>query len=390
MLKSLLYACVLLLSLGQFSAFATYGSGKLYLFDITIPVFGVTGSLYFLIKKKFSLPRNSVLFFVFILIALFSLIIRISDFDSTDLLSASFYLYRFVFYLVACVVDHNMFMQKMLTWKQFLRVFIYSGVFIAIAGFVQLVVLPDLSILDANLGWDPHKNRLVSVFFDPNYVGGYLCLVLTLMLFSISKFTFNQKLAFTIMLLALFLTYSRSAYGMFGVMIFVYGWSRSPKVLFLSILVALSAYLAVPRIQTRIAGITDPADSARFRLVSWTNTLQVIQDNLWLGVGFNAFKNAQLEYGFIAPDVIGDHSITGSDSSLLLVLATTGVIGFLVFFSGFLIPALTTKNIMILAVTLGLMLESQFINSLFYPQIMFLWLALFCITNYPFSHNLQK
>ncbi|MFC1622168.1 O-antigen ligase family protein, partial [Patescibacteria group bacterium] len=126
--------------------------------------------------------------------------------------------------------------------------------------------------------------------------------------------------------------------------------------------------------QTRIAGITDPADSASFRLISWKNTWEIAKDNLLFGVGFNAFKFAQEEHGFLTPDSARKYSATGSDSSLLLVLATTGILGLSVFLFGMFYPVFAKRSLFLLIVTMSLFLESQFINSLFFPQILFLYL----------------
>ena len=150
--------------------------------------------------------------------------------------------------------------------------------------------------------------------------------------------------------------------------------------LLLAVCIMFLAYFAVPRVQTRISGVTDPADSAHFRLISWSNTLDIASDNLFLGVGYNSFRYAQKEYGVFDPGTVGGHSGAGSDSSFLLVLATTGIIGLIVFTLAYFFPIassisnLTPYRLVLVASLVGLFIESQFVNSLFYPQIMFLWL----------------
>jgi len=166
---------------------------------------------------------------------------------------------------------------------------------------------------------------------------------------------------------------------MLGVAVLLYGLARSKKLVILALFIALMAYLAVPRIQTRLTGITDPADSAHYRLISWQNTLNIARDNLFLGVGYNAFKEAQIRYGYITPDTINEHSAAGSDSSLLLVLATTGIFGLIVFLVGLLLPILKLRNVFSVLVIIPLILGSNFVNSLFYPPIMFLWLVCFVL-----------
>lgn len=136
----------------------------------------------------------------------------------------------------------------------------------------------------------------------------------------------------------------------------------------------------MPRIQTRIAGLTDPADSAHFRLISWQNTLKIISDRPLFGVGFNNMRAVKAKYGYLNPDTLENHSASGSDSSFLLVFATTGVIGFLIFIGAYYFALLDKPSLFFSAFIFALLLGSQFINSLFFPQIMFLWLVVYALS----------
>lgn len=391
MLNFLFYSCVASLSLGQFAVITMVGDTKLYLFDLLIILFSIIGTFYFLIKdNKFKFSKFLLPFYLFCFIALMSLIYNFGKFTSEELVVAFSYLLRFFFYLSAANVVYSQVVIKKLNMKQIANTFILSGVLVALAGFIQLIILPDFTTLDPLLGWDPHKNRLASVFFDPNYVGAYFILVTSFLLFKNYFYTKGEQVlnkkyhtaALVVIVLAIGLTYSRSAWGMLGIALLIYGLFRSKWLVALSLLVAFLAYFAVPRIQTRLAGITDPADSAHFRLISWSNTFDIAKDNLFLGVGYNAFKKAQVDYGYLTPDTLKEHSATGSDSSLLLVLATTGIIGLVVFAGGLIFPILSTKSLYSLVFILPLILESNFVNSLFYPQILFLWLLLFVVMDY--------
>lgn len=383
MLKILFYICTALLSLGQFSRLARFGDNVVYMFDAAVALFAILGTFYFLVSRKFKISKFLVAFFTFCFIGAVSLVFNMYKLSEAELLMAFSYLGRLFFYILGANTIFNMLDQGMLSKRELFYTFLYSGLFISFAGFVQLVVLPDFNALDPALGWDPHKNRLASTFFDPNFTGVYLTLVFILTTFK-NRFLDQKELkerekallaVTAVILLALFLTYSRSAWGMLGVFILLYGLFRSRKMVFLALLIAFSAYFAVPRIQTRLAGITDPADSAHFRYISWKNTLEIAQDNLFLGVGYNAFQKAQVEYGFLTPDTVKEHGSTGSDSSLLLVLATTGVVGLLVFLMGLIYPLSQSKSLFSLSIILPLVLQSNFINSLFYPQILWLWLV---------------
>lgn len=403
MLNFLFYLSVVTLSLGQFTAITKSGGLNIYIFDITVALYAIYGLLFFLLSKKLLINKNLVLFFLFAVVGVFSVVKPLFILNQSQLLVSIFYLFRFIIYLIAGVVTYNLVEYKHISKKNISFSIIYSGLFIAFAGFIQLIVLPDFTVLDASFGWDPHKNRLASTFFDPNFTGGYLTLVFAFLLhltFSSAKslesnlqakrkmvhnINFNFLLfSLFIILVAIFLTFSRSAWGMLAIVVFIYGVFKLRFLLVLSLFVVFMAYFAVPRVQTRISGITDPADSAYFRLVSWQNTLDIVKDNLLLGVGFNAFRYAQVDYGFFDPGTLGGNSGAGSDSSFLLVLATTGVAGFSVFLLAYIFLIFeswrtnSTYKLLLLSVFFGLFLQAQFINAFFYPQILFL-LTLFLV-----------
>jgi len=377
------------------------GGVSVYLFDISVILFSLFGTCYFLIlKNSFKIPRYAYLYVFFILPAGISLLLSSIEFSTDKIMTGFFYLLRYFSYLLSGVVVYNMVDKRLLSKKRIEDAFILSGIFIAIAGFIQLILLPDFTILDPSLGWDPHKNRLASTFFDPNFVGAYFVICLAVLLERIfpdkctkesSKTGFYTYFCLIVILIGLILTFSRSAWGMMGIVVLAYGVFRSKVLLLVAFFTAFMAYFAIPRVQTRISGTTDPADSASLRIVSWGNTVRIIKDNIWTGVGFNTYRYAQENYGFLTPDQDEIHSGAGSDSSLLLVFATTGILGFLIYFVAFLFPIIDSLKkrylgwLVILSILISLLIESQFINSLFYPQIMFILFPILFI----FDNRLQ-
>jgi hypothetical protein len=102
--------------------------------------------------------------------------------------------------------------------------------------------------------------------------------------------------------------------------------------------------------------------------------LVVFGDKPVLGVGFD-----NLRYEFERRDLFkvfsenGGHSGAGVDSSLIFILATTGVLGLasFLFFWGMVIKNSKGEfKLFLVCLLLGLLVDSQFINSLFYPPIM--------------------
>lgn len=378
------------LSLGQFARIPMI-SQRFYFFDVYITFYALLFLLVLFRKGIKELKLDIILFFFvsFTIWASISLLRSFLVYSYEDPFFQFFYLFRWICYLVSSLAVVHYIKWNYLNYLWLLRLVMLSGAFIAFAGFIQLVLLPDFTVLDSSYGWDPHNNRLASTFFDPNFAGAYLVITLSVYLglvylgiFSPLKQRLYFALYFILPLVGLFLTFSRSAWGMFAVVIFIFGILKYRALLLIFVLLCFGVYFAVPRVQTRLSGITDPADSAHFRLESWGNALKVFEESPVFGVGYNSYRYAQIEQGLFSVGETGGNSGAGADASGLLVLATTGVVGFVLFSLGYLatiwaaLKRLKDGGVIVLSVLIGLFLESVFINSVFYPQILFLWVFL--------------
>lgn len=396
-----LYLFILSLSLGQFGAVSfSDGAANLYLSDgllVSLLLVWFLESLLAAKSLRVSL-RLAGPIFLFAVVGLASLLAAAARLSLEQWLVSSFYWLRWVLYALLFFVVDDLKQKRSGVALGVIKVLLVSGVVLALSGFIQFIFVPDFGLMAKEFGWDPHRNRLLSAFFDPNFTGAFLAMTLTLVLATAlppSRFRASRPeegcvahpsglmLAMaTVLASALFLTFSRSAWLLLGVVVGVLGLLRWRFLLLLSLLLAFLAYFLVPRVQTRLAGVTDPADSAHFRLLSWQKTVEIARDYFWTGVGFNAFRYAQADYGFFDyRQPLGGHAGAGSDSSWLLVLATTGIFGFLsyVFLYGVLLLRAWAKRreavgLALLAVLVGLTFEANFINSLFFPPIMaWLW-----------------
>lgn len=384
----LLSLVILSLTAGQFGLVS--GSGgffNLYFLDIFTAVFTAVSLIYFFISfriKEIKADYPLVFGAIFISWAVITFIYNSQWLNFSQGLNGFSYLVRFLIYfgIYFSVLAYGQFLGRIFS-RRVVTVLILAGLIISFTGFVQLIFLPDLTRLSSILGYDPHKNRLVSSFLDPNFSGAFIVLSLNLVFSVTSLRSLKSYLLSGILLLALVLTFSRSAYLMFAVSVTFLGIFRSRKFLIIACLVAFLAYFFIPRVQTRISGITDPDDSAKLRFVSWERTLTIAAENPVFGVGFNNFRAAQQSYGFFDYNLPeGGRAGSGSDSSLLLVLATTGIPGLLFYILFYL--SLIAKSLrgvfrrdgLALAVfisLIGLALESNFINSLFFTPIL-VWL----------------
>ena len=435
----LLVLLLLILPLGQFSRLPLGDTSlTVYLNDLLLPLIIFFWIIDLLRRiEKFTLPSLSTPIFLIIIVGIASLVWNSSWLGMTELAISSLYLYRFIMYVLLYFVAYDLvksdpsivktFKQDVNTMsirvsskkvlsknknilfsndnlthergkkemevKFFLNLLVGVGFVVALFGIAQYLVFPDFSSMVAH-GWDPHYYRVLSTFFDPNFVGGFLVMNLALVVAlsleveSWEKFDLFKAVIAIIILLAIVLTFSRSTYLMFVVTMGLIGLIRSRKVLVLGILIGVLTIVLIPRVQERIVGgfiNIDP--SASFRFQSWEKGWEIAKDNLAIGVGYNSYRYAQIKYDFIQPwseSDVNAYSASGVDSSLLLVLATLGLPGFFIYLlfilqqayigaKGYLrsrSPYSKVASLTVFAVVIGLLVHSQFVNSLFYPFIL--------------------
>lgn len=386
---------ILVILAGQLARFSLPSGGSIVLNDFLIPLIFFVWLLIKLRKKEIPIYKNPLNWplGLFILIAVFSLLLNWTQFLPSEILQSSAYLLRFigyalVFYLVLDSV------QEERTFQKFYSLAIWLGLLFAFLGFLQLVFIPSFEFM-TKYGWDPHLNRLLSTFFDPNYAGGFLVLVCSLvlgrMLFAENK---GEKgvlfFAFLFLLLAIVLTYSRSTYLAFIIVALVIGLLRSWRLLLFGFLASILIFFTFPRMQERILGAFSLDITAKMRIASFKDAWQIIEDHPIFGVGYNTLRLVREDYGQIVDPK--QHTAGGFDSSLLTIWATTGILGLLAylwlcfrilkesfwdFWNKKAPPVLRGLALGIFAGFLGLIAHSQFVNSLLYPHIMvYLWFVL--------------
>lgn len=385
--QGLLYASICTMIIGQLVRLPIFGEDSaLLLNDLIIPMLVVVWIVRGLLKKTIQLPRMSLWVPLggMVLTMLVAGLINYSSYDQKEWVSGMFYLLRWVEYALLLFIIFDLSrtsrqQQRVLAWT------IASAVIVAGLGFIQLRIFPDFTSMVPQ-GWDPHIGRLLSTWFDPNFLGGWLAMFagisLALALVRPSK-NLGWWTIFLIIAIAEVLTFSRSGYLGFLTAVVVVTSVRSRALLFLGAIVAFSTVLLVPRVQERVLGIRSVDQTAQFRIVSWNNALDIVSDHPWFGVGYNHYKYVQEQRGFV--DTISEHSASGSDSSLLTILVTTGVVG--VFWYLWLYGAIcweffrtarmadlpaSARALALgsLAAMIGLFVHSQFVNGWFYPHIM--------------------
>ena len=351
----------------------TFGNGAVvYIHDIAL-IFLLLGVLYESYRcGRFVRPKLMLPVAGFVAVAILSLLLNIPRFGLDRIVSSSLYLVRWILYSMLYVA----LVQKHVTIPTVLNGLYSFGALLAGLGFAQLFLFPDLRAW-TYLGWDPHRFRLFSTLLDPNFTG--LLLTLTFLLGSYlwqkSKNSIVLFLEF-MLIIAIYLTYSRSSYlalcaGVIALIVAYKKWYM---------LVAVTVFLMAVILLPTPGGKTlrlDRIDSSVSRFTNWQETMNTISTSPLYGYGFNTLKYVR---NTDAPEknLTVTRASTGVDSSLLYVLATTGIAGLSVAVWGigtFLSNGgKTTKHVqfrtMIIAMSLAAFSHSFFSNSLFYAWVM--------------------
>lgn len=378
--RLLIIATVLALSLGQIAKISLPGQINLYLWDVILAlaiIFWLPNNRH-LVLKLMTRPvlKEGTLF---ILVALMATVFSLRLFPASQVLTGSLYLVRWTAFFFLIPMTITSFHTQRLT---LLLALVLAGFLLALGGWIQLQILPDLAPLVRH-GWDPHQSRLVSTLLDPNFTGALVVLTMILITAYQLNRQFNQilvALGMTFLYLSLVYTFSRGAYLMFLTSFLAIAYLRSWKVGLLALVAFFLSLQINPRVEHRVSGAITVDASAAHRLTSWERAQALIREYPILGVGFNNLRYAQLKHGFIGEDDpwLGGHAGAGTDSSLLFVFATTGLVGGLVFLLFVyrllreLLPLVKTDWAALASLTslFGLLFHSLVVNSMFYPPIM--------------------
>jgi O-antigen ligase len=215
---------------------------------------------------------------------------------------------------------------------------------------------------------------MFSVFLDPNFAGAFFVLFL---LFLVSIFLKKKSILIGLILIltlgAIFLTFSRSALIMLIISTSLLFILMSRKKLIILLFAIVFIVILISSRYFNIANINlFRVASSEARIETAKDTLKVIQSRPILGIGFNAYRYAQVQYGLRNEINVASHADASTDNSFLFVMATTGIVGLILYlFLWFRI--LKIASVLVIASVVGVFVDSLFINSLFYPSIM-LWL----------------
>ncbi len=342
-----------------------------------LDVFAVSSCIIFFIRhvRHHKTIRHGRLFRsvgLFVLVAAAELLLRMTVMRASVNIPDMLYLMRWIAYagIYAFVLSDR----TQIPWKLILY---WSGVTLAVMGLVQLAIYPDLRNL-TYLGWDPHFRRVFATLFDPNFAG--VVYVLTFLV-GLSLGSKKRNRIFLVggqmtVFAALLLTYSRSSFAAFIFGMIVWSILRRSYAFLSGVVVVFVAFIFL------LNGVAEGQNL--FRSVSTQARLGSA------AVGWNRFvQSPVVGTGFTIAHPDSAYSLPPNragnvDTSLLFVLASTGLLGFAayaVLWKG--MGALgfaslkRTSDPVLLSSLAAILVHSMFINSLFYPWVMaWMWILL--------------
>ena len=250
------------------------------------------------------------------------------------------------------------------------RLFGWLSLAMLVTAISQYVVFPDIRSLQV-AEWDPHYFRVVGTLLDPGFMG--LLLVFMLIYAFFHKQT--QKLLVFFTYFAFAFTYSRASYlALIATFVYLSFVRKSWKPFVITLLVMIMTIVLLPRSSNGEGVKLERTSSIQARITNWRNSFEIFASSPIIGTGFNTYRYTQKQFGFLDDSKwLKSHAGAGADSSLLFVLATTGIVGLIIYLRFY--QSLWLKSSPpIRACLVALFVHSFFLNSQFYPFVL-LWLA---------------
>jgi len=393
----LLAGLLLLFPLGVLVRLTPFPNVNIYPLDLAAGATAVILTLYHIGTKK--IPKFKKLFYsilLFNLFALISLFLNLNYLKVEEMLVSAAYLLRFDAYISLLFIGGIglTIFQKIVLKK----IFIFATFLTVIMGFIQLIFYNNLRNL-YYLDWDEHLYRLFSSFLDPNFAGIVFSLFVLYLFGRIIKSLKDLKdiislntILFAATITALIFTYSRTALISFavGFSILLIGF-RKIKLLLLMLLLLLAAVFLVSDFS--IEGLNPVRiASTEARITSMEEALEIFSENYLFGIGFNAYRYAQVKYGFRnSQEILSSNADAGTDNSFLFILSTAGIAGFIFYLNIWFniyrkikLKKKKTERLVPISIISALFIGSFFINALFYVHIMFwvfFYLGVFILPN---------
>lgn len=316
-------------------------------------------------------------FFAFVSIAFLTLLFASIRYPISEILRGSLYIVRFISYYAFFELIIHLIKSKKITKEKLLFILLSSLFVTGIFGWFQYAISPDLRYLKI-FNWDDHYYRLTGTILDPGFMG--ILMVFGTLITLVHWIKLRQKRFVALSLfffITLGFTYARAAYValIVGIFILLFSFARSHlvrlKVFFIILFLSLTFLFVLPKGEGEGVNLLR-THSIFEKAKNYNETIQIISDYPVFGVGYNTLCSERMRR--FPNQSFASHSCSGSDSSFLFILATTGVLGLFAFLQySFSIMPLISKDMygrIFIIVSSSLLVHSLFLNSLFYPWVL--------------------
>lgn len=280
--------------------------------------------LVFLMRQYGLMPLRNIarhkaaLFFA--LTVLLSFVLSLSDYSLVSNAVALLYLVRIALYVLLGVYLHTLYNRKKTVVKGVERLLGFFSIGLLLFSVVQYFFFSDFWGLYA-YGWDPHLYRMSATYIDV-YVAAAIYGIFSLYWYR------KQKLVLSLLFMTcLVFTFSRSAYVSFILSVLVFfllqkKWKELSAVLIIFVLFVV----LVPKPFGEGVSLLRTA-SVNSRMRDYQMGITIAQKKPILGYGYNRIRYAKEKLDLAKIDD-RSHAVSSFHSSFLIILVTTGIVGF--------------------------------------------------------------
>ncbi len=356
-------------ALGQIGRVVLFGNAHFYLYEVFLlfSVVLMVLQLRTLPFEKIRLIEVSSSMKTFLMWTAFSLLLSLIFFIFIQNIVAFLYfcrlsMYLIVFSYVLCWVLKGFISRRLLQagFKIFFSI-------LGITGLVQYLYYPNLRNL-TYAGWDPHFYRAFGTYLEP------VVFATIVGLFAVYFLLHKQNLLYVLLTvgsaIGIVASFSRAVYiGLVAVFLTIFRNAIHWKSVITVCCLVGGILLLIPRPSGEGVNLFRTS-TAISRAEDYLQGLAISTINPVSGIGYNhigSIKRIQT-----APGVQINYAASSFHSSFLVILATTGIIGLLLFIKW--LQAVMSINKYFLASGVFLIVVSLFDNMLLHPFVLFAWL----------------
>ncbi len=324
MLDSLLLTSIFIsLLAGQFARIELINAlANVYVHEFLLLIFIAISIVRFgFLPIRNSFKSKSMLIFLSLLLVSFLMSIR--EFTVFQNTIAALYSARIVLYTLFAI-----YLFVLVKSKRDIRILLFKliytfSVLLIIMTTIQFIFFPNFWGLYA-FGWDPHLYRASAVYLDVFIAAGLYGLL------AFFWFVKKQWILSFLFTTALVLSFSRSGYIAFIVSVFYFFVSQKKwKELLISLSLFALFVVLVPK-PFGEGGNLLRTSSIESRILDYKLGVELWKKKPLFGFGYNRIRFAKEQLNLASADD-RSHSLSSFHSSFLIILVTTGIVGFISF-----------------------------------------------------------